>query len=916
LGAVRDKDFLCSDTKDTDIALDDKYYWKIRQLFDKYAINGEFRWYGIHRKELSVASNDNQFKVDLFFMEAKDDKYLVYSYKPNPENKKWNYEWRAIFTKDAIFPTKSIRFLGRYVKIPNDYELILTEEYGKWRTPDPTWVSSDTKVLNADREYEGFYPAGINVNDYIIDTNKYDVGFICVNVLRKEETKACVNSLRAFCPYVKVYIADQDEPCAEMIQFYEQNHVEYYYLPFDCGLSYARNFLLEKVKEPYLMWGDNDFIFTEQNGINDAKEILTTYDDIGFVGGAVKVNQTIQHYERLLSYDSKNKTLIYIPLEYTSPDKITFKDMYFYYCDLTFNYVLCKTNVLKDNKHLRWNENLKVSYEHSIKEDTPILIKHNKEIKVIEIQDLMPDCFKNLERKEYKLNNIKIWTQEGWRKINSVISHKYKGELYQLITRNSFLECSSDHSLIIKNKPVTPKMLSINNSIELLKFPNLTDKYDIDLDWAWMLGFFLAEGNLSESKNKWNSLSWKIQFINQNKKLLDKCKKILLKANIETDFIKTSKRKDKCYFLYLKKPRKYKEIFNEFYNKNLKTIPSSVFQWKKESRLAFFKGFLAGDGSKKTRGNGLQFSQKSKLVVQGLLYLIKDLYPYYTLFYLTTKLGSWFSVTVFDKIYRHKMLLPKNILKSINHKTYKGILYDINIVNNSHTFSGGIGNVNLHNTDAFLKIKLYSDYKVVYFPFMIVEHKHITGNVAYQNLRVRKTDCIAFAESWGLRMNFTINQGREIYNPYQVHTTNDLNKMKPERIERFDQIEKKIVPPDYTPLQALLDFCSILDRFNINYVLTKITCLEVVNHARITQNKIYLAIDALFKNLNKDVFKEAEFIFNEEDATFNKADIKIYCKEQTFNETKIKELAGKNFKVPNPVSVYLKGLYGDQWNKK
>ena len=365
LGAVRDKNFLPGDHKDTDIALDSKDYWKVRYLLNQYITDNKFKWYSILRKEISVCDKECNFKVDMFFMDEENNDYYVYSYKPNSENKKWNHEWRAIFPKDAFFPSEKIKFLGRKVSIPHDYDKILTSEYGNWKIPDSSWVSSDTQVLNVDTQYPGFFPAGINPCQYNPKEPEYNIGFILINFYRKDSTKDCINSIKNYYPNVKIYVADQDEPSGEMIEFYEENNIEYYYVPYDSGLSYCRNFLLEKVREPFLMWGDNDFVFTKDSNIAHGLKILSNYPEIGFAGGGILVNGKLQHYERILNYNSDYNTLVYIPLELTNPPKNSFDNIEFYYCDLTFNYVICKTEILQNNKSLRWNSNLKVAYEHT-----------------------------------------------------------------------------------------------------------------------------------------------------------------------------------------------------------------------------------------------------------------------------------------------------------------------------------------------------------------------------------------------------------------------------------------------------------------------------------------------------------------------------------------------------------------------
>ena len=365
LGAIRDKDFLPGDAKDTDIAIDDSHYWEVRYLMNKYILKEKFKWYSILRKEISVCDNRNDYKVDMFFMEKSNELYNVYSYKRNETDRKWNHEWKSTFPNSAFFPSKNIKFLGRKVSIPNDFELILKTEYDDWKTPNPEWKSSDETVLNADLEYKGFYPAGIDICTYRIDTTEYDVGFIVINFLRTDSTKKCILSLKKYYPNVKIYIADQDEPCREMIQFYEENYVEYYYVPYDCGIGYCRNLLLTKVKEPFLLWGDNDFVFDKNSNLSSGITILEHNKNIGFVGGGVIRNDTLGHYERILSYSAEYGILIYVPLELTEPEVHILGDISFYYCDLTYNYVLCKTKVLQENSKLRWDERLKVAYEHT-----------------------------------------------------------------------------------------------------------------------------------------------------------------------------------------------------------------------------------------------------------------------------------------------------------------------------------------------------------------------------------------------------------------------------------------------------------------------------------------------------------------------------------------------------------------------
>lgn len=363
LSAVRDGDFLKTDTSDTDIAIKDEDYWKVRKLFNEEHLAGRMTHNFIRRKELTINDLEYKYKVDVFAMDRDDQDYFLYSYEKNPETGRWDKEWRVKYPHNLFFPLKQTEFLGRKVNIPNKTEEILKIHYGEdWRTPNSNW--DGTKPPHRDYSYKGFAPAGWYPKDLPINNEPKKLAFICVNFLRKGATKNAIESLQANYKDIQIYIADQDEPSTEMVEFYEKHGVKYYYLPYDCGLSYCRNYLISQVEEPYIMWGDNDFIFDENNHIEDALELLDSDDKIGVVGGSTLKNNVMQHYERMLMYDKEHGILVYVPLEMTDPTEHTFKDLPYYYCDLTFNHAIAKREVFK-NKRVRWNPNLKVRYEHS-----------------------------------------------------------------------------------------------------------------------------------------------------------------------------------------------------------------------------------------------------------------------------------------------------------------------------------------------------------------------------------------------------------------------------------------------------------------------------------------------------------------------------------------------------------------------
>lgn len=352
LGAVREQRFLPSDTKDTDIALDEKYYWKVRKLFDKEVLKNKLKWHYVWRKELSVVSLDNKTKMDMFFLEKNNGRYYWYAYTKNSKNGKWNHEWRNICTASYIFPTNIIKFYNKDVRIPNNYNMVLTESYGTWEVPDPNWKCIPESYLNLDKKYEGFYPAGLHSKDYNIDTKSYNVAYVCTTIRRNNCMKKTIKSIQTWCPNIKIYVADQNTPNATMLKFYEDHNVEYYFTEFNSGLAWNRNFLVSKVQEPYVFIGDDDITFTEETNIKTMEDILTENEEIGIVGGSLK---NTPRYDKRLIWDNKNKKVYMIQVEEVKNK--TKKGNIFTLVDLVLNFFLAKTEVLKECK---WDNDLKL----------------------------------------------------------------------------------------------------------------------------------------------------------------------------------------------------------------------------------------------------------------------------------------------------------------------------------------------------------------------------------------------------------------------------------------------------------------------------------------------------------------------------------------------------------------------------
>lgn len=101
--------------------------------------------------------------------------------------------------------------------------------------------------------------------------------------LRYDKLKDLIDSIRQFYPTIPIVIADDNEHP----QSVTGPHIEQYIMPFGKGWFAGRNLAVSQVATKYVLWVDDDFIFTSNTKLEKMVEILekTTLD---LVGGAVR----------------------------------------------------------------------------------------------------------------------------------------------------------------------------------------------------------------------------------------------------------------------------------------------------------------------------------------------------------------------------------------------------------------------------------------------------------------------------------------------------------------------------------------------------------------------------------------------------------------------------------------------------
>uniref|UniRef100_A0A7N9AYE8 Beta-1,4 N-acetylgalactosaminyltransferase n=1 Tax=Mastacembelus armatus TaxID=205130 RepID=A0A7N9AYE8_9TELE len=101
--------------------------------------------------------------------------------------------------------------------------------------------------------------------------------------LRYDKLRDLIDSIRQYYPTVTIVVADDSEHPEPV----KGPHIEHYIMPFGKGWFAGRNLAVSQVTTKYVLWVDDDFIFTANTKLEKMVDILekTTLD---MVGGAVR----------------------------------------------------------------------------------------------------------------------------------------------------------------------------------------------------------------------------------------------------------------------------------------------------------------------------------------------------------------------------------------------------------------------------------------------------------------------------------------------------------------------------------------------------------------------------------------------------------------------------------------------------
>ncbi len=238
----------------------------------------------------------------------------------------------------------------------------------------------------------------------------------------------------------------------------------------------------------------------------------------------------------------------------------------------------------------------------------------------------------------------------------------------------------------------------------------------LDENLAWLLGYYCAEGSVSDVHTK-TGRKVLLSFGSQDLKLIRKTKAILEeKTQTKTRIIKDyDKRIGKTMFYYRAQSIPIVPLFSNGFGAGKgsehKKLPWFIYTAEESLRRAFLKGYLDGDGNtakdERYATHFIRFSTKSKELAIGLAFLLKSLKHGITAKGKRIRHVAWQYREDKPKICSLRLQSAKEDygnfcaaeIREIKEVSGENQVYDIE-VQDAHNFVDAEGMILVHNTDS------------------------------------------------------------------------------------------------------------------------------------------------------------------------------------------------------------------------
>lgn len=188
----------------------------------------------------------------------------------------------------------------------------------------------------------------------------------CITTMnRPQALERLLLSIAEHWPDASVHVADQSEEfdaeahtmlAERLLRAGLHRQPTVHRLPFDCGVSVARNFLVEATPSEYKFVVDDDGVFTEQTDIYSLAKLLDAHPQAGAVSGTVARHGRVANLGSRLVKQRRALLQVADTAPYEELNGMRFKRV-----DCLPNCTMMRSALLA---HVRWDPALKTAAEH------------------------------------------------------------------------------------------------------------------------------------------------------------------------------------------------------------------------------------------------------------------------------------------------------------------------------------------------------------------------------------------------------------------------------------------------------------------------------------------------------------------------------------------------------------------------
>ncbi len=348
--------------------------------------------------------------------------------------------------------------------------------------------------------------------------------------------------------------------------------------------------------------------------------------------------------------------------------------------------------------------------------DTPVIIRRNGFLDILPIADVVPHRTAPHTASKFTSeptadNMLEVWDARGWTRVTCMTAtwngfeNKPNKPVYRIAARGSVYQTTSDHVVFaLDGEGVVERRaeeIKTGDLLALIDLPPAPDIVAMTEEEAWLLGVIVADGYIHEKG--------KIQIANQDRTFLETVAAVASKvtgcntrwATVSSGF-ETGK---PVMQLYLPEANAYgRYIRDSIYTRSGdKRIPQRILNATQSARLAFLKGYNAGDGLKRAPINYefKSFKTVSPALAAGLYWLVHTTLQQRAILCLEERDGKVYfqinlnSPNVAGEKGQHLKRPFAEVVKSVP-IPYTDWLFDF--ATESGTFHAGVGQGWIHNS--------------------------------------------------------------------------------------------------------------------------------------------------------------------------------------------------------------------------